>query len=342
MNSLRLSVVADLCPRVTAWQSRTLVVLAALCLLLPASANAQPAKPREDAKSVPEQLELIRQNLADLERRLSDQISDVETNLSDQLTDAESNLSTQLDGVQAGVDSNNQTLQDILGVVTAANVDITTELCLDQGILANLSGGGHGLIGAGWDEVLDVEANLSIDAIFGAEVGIGNQLCIQVPLYQVASAEPLSDILDFDTSEFDMMLAGVAAGARSVVPTFAAVYTALAPTPEEAAMALENVILAVEAGDIQALTRPDILLEPVIPDFLEQLVAGAPQLLADFAASPCTSINNLSPLGTIIDQNDPNLAFLCGTTARILTDTFFGIAAVVQAIKDVVDAILGG
>lgn len=311
-------------------------------LVLPQFALADPpADPKE--QSVPVQLTLIREYLAEMDERLTRQIADVESNLESKIGDVQSSVdlgNSKIDDLQASADQ-------IYAVVTAVNVDITTQLCLDEAAMVNIQGGANGRLGAGWDEVLDVEANVSIEAVFGAQVGLGNQLCIQIPLYSVASAEPLSDYFAFDTSEFDDMIADVASGARSVVPVFAAVYTALAPTPEEATEALENYVIAVSGRDLygnpsgkygpEHLLAPDVLLEPVIPDFIEDFIAQVPELAEDFANHPCENLNSMSPFGSFVDTSKPELNFLCGTTAQALTLTLTGIKTVVDSIATVVN-----
>ena len=149
------------------------VISISLLIIIPSTAFAkQPPNPHE--QSVPVQLRLIREYLVVMEERLGTQMTDMEGRLSTQMTDMEGRLDDTLLTLQLTAD-------EIYDVVTAVNIDMTTTLCFDLNVAHEESVGGHGEFGVGWPNVLDAKAVFEAAGSYGFGVGMGNQICIQVP-----------------------------------------------------------------------------------------------------------------------------------------------------------------
>ena len=306
------------------------VVAGVLCSLLisPVAFATQPPNPSE--QSVPVQLRLIRENLVLMEAKLSQQMADIQNSV---------------DVGNGKLDVLQNSAYEIITILNTPVINITTQLCLDESVMAAMQGGAQGEFGVGWPNVLDAKATINGEAGFGVEVGVGNQICIEIPLYSVDSDDTVLNFLDFDTTEFDNMISGVAAGAQLTVPFFADIYGQLMPTPEEAVLALDNYLIA--GVDFSVLGRstglygpedlvaPQVLLEPVIPEIFDKFVKQIPDLLDAAVADPCAGLEK-SPLGVIIDETDPAYEWFCDTTADALT---LGMR-VLNKIKELVDKIL--
>lgn len=274
---------------------------------------------------------------------------------SQQMTEMEGRLDSTMADIQSSVDVGNGKMVDLQAsaneIITTLNtpvIGITTQLCLDEKVMAAISGGAHGEFGVGWPNVLDAKAVINGDAGFGVEVGLGNQICIEIPLYSVDSDETFLDYFDFDTTEFDFMVSSYAAGAQLTVPIFAEIYGQLMPTPEEAVEALDNYLIAGTNFSVlnrptnlfgpEALVTPHVLLEPVIPDIFEEFIVQIPGVVDYAVAHPCEGLES-SPLGAIIDKTDPAYSWFCKTTSGALSLAVDATNVAVEAIRAVVDRV---
>lgn len=316
-------------------------------LMIPSTAFAKPP-PNPHEQSVPVQLRLIREYLVDMEERLGTKMDDMEGRLNDKLGNIQSSVNignSKLDVLQESADRIEGIANDIYDEVTAVNIDLTTTLCFDLNVAHEESIGGHGEFGVGWPNVLDAKAVFTAAGSYGFGVGMGNQICIQVPLYSVETFPPLFT----DTQEFNALVAAFAAPAQNVVPLVADIYTKLMPTPQEGIWAIANVIEAASGEDISSgqndewvvgarpdlLARPDVLLDPIVPDFIVQLVNNAPTLINTAIVSPCTLIDQ-TPFGPILNTNSGGTyEWLCGAHA----DALVTIVGVVNDILSVVNAL---
>jgi hypothetical protein len=302
--------------------------------IAPCSALADPpADPKE--QSVPVQLTLIRDYLADMDSRLNERLDD----LSGQIG-ANNDL---LLGIQGVTDA-------ILYDVTSVKLEMKTNLCIDEGIMATLEGGGHGEFGVGWPNVLDAKATLQGDAGFGVEVAVGYDICVEIPLYSVVANDflvNLQDYADFDTKEFDLMLSTIAGGAQWVVPVWADIYGELMPTPKQAIEVLDNYYGAIMGENLKGgsptygpeyLLAPDIMLDPAVPPIIDEFIKLIPETVEFWVENPCTGLE-MSPLGKIIDKTDPLYSWLCNTTSNGLQLAVDGITLVVNAIKTIVNPV---
>lgn len=292
---------------------------------------AKPPNPTE--QSVPVQLRIIRTHL--------DQLTTQMTTLEDNMNDRLSALQVSADNLQGSTNAIQLTANDIYDVVTEVNIEMTTELCFSAGAKVEGTVGIHDEAGIGWPNVLSAKATLQGEGGFGGELGVANQICIQVPLYSVASIQPLFTNGD----EFDDLIAALALPSQAVVPIIADVYTALMPTPDEAFQAIGNVTRASTGYDVYTgiagkpnpieLLRPDVLLDPIIPDAAREFVNYAPIAVADALLDPCGTLEN-TPIGFALkDRQD--IAFLCNAHADALQAIIPVINGAVDIINDVVD-----
>lgn len=303
---------------------------------------AKPPNPSE--QSVPVQLRLIRTHLDQItaqvtafEGRLTTQMTALEDNMNGRL----STLQLSADNLQGRTDALQLTADDIYDVVTEVNIDMTTQLCFDAGAKFEGTVGIHDEAGIGWPNVLSAKAIVQGEGGFGGELGVVNQICIQVPLYSVASNQPLFT----NGQEFDDLIAALALPSQSVVPIIADVYTALMPTPDEAFQAMGNVTRASTGYDVYTgitgypnpieLLRPDVLLDPIIPQAARDFVNYAPTAVADALLDPCGTLEN-TPIGAAL-KGRPDIEFLCSAQANALQSIIPVINGAVDIINDVVD-----
>jgi hypothetical protein len=313
--------------------SRLFVMCLSFFLLFTSIAFAGPPPDPEEV-SVPVQLLLIREALDDL---------------SQQLTDTESRLNDKLGQLQNDVTLGNDKLDTIYKEITRVDITMTTVLCFDVGVNHDERVGGHGEFGVGWPNVLDAKAIVQADGGYGINVGIGNQICIEVPLYSVESFKTQFD----NDLEFDTMVKSLAYPSQEIIPIIGTIYGELMPTPEEAIEATGNVINAATGFDIgdgvvrpagpdpALLARPDILLEPVIPDILTKFIDNAPDLVEDAITDPCPAFAN-TPLGEVVD---PALYdWICVLDANAIGDLGDALGGLGDIIGDLGDDLedLGG
>ena len=310
--------------------SRSIAVLSlGLMMAWPAIISAAPpADPQE--QSVPVQLKLIREYLVEMEGRLSGQMTEMETNLQNLVGDVQSGVdlsNAKLDVLQA-------TSDDIWGAVSTVNVDVTTQICLDESIGIAIDTGAHGKLGAGWDEVLDVEANFDINAVLAGSAALGGQICIQIPSLRITSYEPIygGDYLE----ALNEIIVPMQDSVEDVLNGLTVVYNELVPTPAQAMQSIDRISDAV-TNNPEYLLMPDYLLEPITPAFIDEFAAQVPLLAQEFVLDPCWAINSVSPFGQILDEGDPAVNWLCGVTGDVLLTTINGINTSVNTVKGWVD-----
>lgn len=368
------------------------VRVAGVIAVLAWSAGVSAAPPPvPDEQNVPLQLLMIREHLDAIDDRLdlmesnlSGQMTTMEFNLMGRMDLLEVNLSNLVGDVQSGVDQNGAKLDllqtdmtsahtkldnifsdtqyissksdEIWGAVSTVAIDVGMTFCLDENIGINIDGGAHGKLGAGWDEVLDIEANFDVNGVLNGGAALTGNICIQVPALRVTSYEPFvyGDYLDtlqpllasvgIDIGSAAAMRAGVQAAPQvnaitSLLDGLAEAYQQIVPTPQDAMVAINRL----KNADADDLLDPTYLLDPVTPQFIRDFIAKVPEVATDFAANPCQTINTYSPFGTVIDtgpSGDPNLKFLCNISAKGLNTTLSVINDIADFLNDVISCIL--
>lgn len=299
-------------------------------LISPIALADPPANPKE--QSVPVQLTLIQENMVLMEARLSQIMADIQSSV-----DVGNG---KLDDLQASADTLQLTADNIYGVVTEVNIEMTTTLCFDAGAKFEGSVGIHDEVGVGWPNVLSAEAVLEGSGAIGGELAVSSQLCIDVPLYSVESYDQL---FTGDGGEFDALIRTLALPSQTIVPVIANIYTELMPTPDEALEAMNNFTVASAGYDIYsgnigtpnpiALLRPDLLLEPVIPHAAVEFILQVPDALTKALLDPCGTLE-ATPIGNALKDRD-DVKFLCGAHADALQVIGDAVTWIYNAIEDV-------
>lgn len=224
-----------------------------LCtFLLVSYAGFSAAAPPEFAgdKGFPQYVEgefdLVKQMLEENAAKL-DRNADMMEALSTQLSGVEANLKAEIvlakREINAKVDLLAQDVEDVLFVLNEPDKDIelTTEVCFDLGASWDWALSTKGSLGVGWDNVVKIDAFAELSApgpfsiptipplppiilpiIPAVSAGVGGTLCVNVPLYSVASNTYWTD--DFDTDDLDDLIAGIAMPAQYLLPGLANVY----------------------------------------------------------------------------------------------------------------------
>jgi hypothetical protein len=305
-----------------------------ISLLISPLAFAKPP-PDPSKQSVPVQLRLIRENLVLMEKRLARQMTEMEGRLDSTMADIQSSV----DVGNGKLDVLQQSANDIYGVVTEVNIELKSTLCFDAGAKFEAGVGIHDEVGIGWPNVLSAKAILQGEGAFSGELAVASQICVEVPLYSVESYKQLFTNGD----EFDDLIAAIALPGQTVVPVFAEVYTAVMPTPDEAFLAMANVLDASTGYDIftgvtgtphpQDLLRPDLLLEPIIPHAVVNFIAEVPAAVTAALLDPCGTLED-TPIGAAL-KGRPDVEFLCKAHADSLQVVFSVINWIDNAIRKI-------
>ncbi|MCU7836263.1 MAG: hypothetical protein KZQ83_13560 [gamma proteobacterium symbiont of Taylorina sp.] len=217
----------------------TVLIITFFSFLFSVIAFAVPP-PNPSEQSIPVQLRLIRGALDDMKIQiqkskddLSAQMTTMEVNLSDQMDTMEVNLSDQM----TTMDSDLKAELDYLYIeVTTDYIELTTELCFDLGIGLEGKIGAEGELGAGWTLGANVKITAKGDAGLAGGLGLGNEVCINVPLYSVASMPtPFTA-----TGDFDELVGYIAWPSQQLVPMIADLYTTIMPSALETQTAVYN------------------------------------------------------------------------------------------------------
>lgn len=202
--------------------------------------NGIPRYLENEFAAIRQMLELNAQKLDEL----SAQLAEVETELKADIGSAKEEVKTDMAVLSGKVD-------DALAILNAPDKDIelTTEVCFDLGASWDFVYSAKLTAGLGWEGgvKLDGVAELSMPGgvivpapippmwttalpIFPAlSSSVGSTVCLTVPLYSVASNEHW--ITDFDTSDFDRVIAGVALPAQTILPGLAKAISDVMPDP---------------------------------------------------------------------------------------------------------------
>ena len=311
---------------------RSLIMGVLISLLVSPIALADPP-PDPKEQSIPVQLRLIRENLVLMEARLAQQMTDMEGRLDSTMGDIQGSI----DVGNGKLDVLQQTAEDIYGVVTEVNIELTTTLCFDAGAKFEGGVGIHDEVGIGWPNVLSAKAILQGEGGFSGELAVASQICVQVPLYSVESYTQLFT----NGNEFDDLIAAIALPSQSIVPVIAEVYTAVMPTPDEAFLAMANVLDASTGYNIftgvtgpahpQDLLRPDLLLEPIIPHAVVNFIAQVPAAVTAALLDPCGTLED-TPIGAAL-KGRPDVEFLCQAHADSLQVVFSVVNRIIDVVK---------
>ncbi len=169
---------------------------------------------------------------------LSAQLDGVKTELKAEIFSAKQEINGRIDILAADVDE----VMDILAEPDK-DIQLTTEVCFDLAASWAWELTTKASLGVGWDSVVKIDAfgelsgpgPLIIPSLVplvppivvpfvvpGVAAGVGGNLCVNVPLYSVASNDYWT--ANFDTDDFDALVAGAAMPAQYLLPGLANLY----------------------------------------------------------------------------------------------------------------------
>lgn len=269
-----------------------------------ASHNSPAVNPAIDAAStsvgnpaIIRQLNTIESTLAVLDGKLDA--------LKVQLQSVDDRLNAKLDTALAKLDLQGADLAFLVEDAESVEKDIkiSNTLCFSASVFHKIDLGIKTELGAGWSLAANVKAAAALNGtVLGYNLNLAEKICINVPLYKVAS-DPLAD---FDnTEDFDQLIADIVAPSQAVIPLVATLYTAVMPSKDQAIEVTANVIEAstgldiytgvIGAPHLESFLRPDIMFAPILTDPYQEFVNFIPGAFASLAADPCAALAN-SPL----------------------------------------------
>lgn len=270
-------------------------------------AGGVPAYLEREFAVIKEMLELNAQKMD----ALSAQLDGVNTELKAEIVSTRQEINDRVELLAADVDEVLVTLNE-----PDKDIQLTTEVCFDLGASWDWALASKASMGVGWDIGFKIDAFAeltgpgplpvpalppllvtTLPVIPAVSAGVGGNLCVNVPLYSVASNDYWT--ADFDTQEFDDLVASVAMPAQFLLPGLANVYGKVMPdvTP--------------------AIDFLDDGLNLIMPDpgmSLDQARLNAAQSFANLMSSPMLqsmvdeSTNRIDE--TVLDVVDP-LCAIC-------------------------------
>jgi len=262
-------------------------------LLLGAVAEAKMGKaPNKVTTGVPQQVEEIRAILEDMQAQLSEMQGGVVQN-SAGVEELSAQMKQRMDSTYA---SSGEVFESV------NSVEVTTELCFDTKLVKSLELGGHGALGVGWSDVLELKAIGQVDAVGNFELGLGQVSCIQVPLYSVYWPE--LEMTPAEGESLHALISNHALGAQATLSTMEFVYNQVIPVAEGAAKVFETVDLALNSTDPDDKKK---LLDvgtytPMMPPMVTKALEVAPAVALDIYLDACTHVA-AHPLMTSVDSS---------------------------------------
>jgi hypothetical protein len=271
-------------------------------LVSPLALADPPPNPKE--QSVPVQLRMIRDTLAEMEGRLTDKLDNIQTGVDDNGA-ALGGLSNQLDA-------------RFLELMKSVNsVEVTTQVCLSAEFAAELGLGEHGEAGVGWPNVLDAKLTIVEDAALKLGSGLGEEICIQIPLYSLFVEGQLIMPTDAETQLNDLITT-VSQPAMDSVVLMSYLYQQTLPPPSAVTGVIEEMIEAALTGDPKDLIDPETYY-PLVPPLMEELIVAAPAIVESVINDPCAAIHSIDLLNlTTAPEFDAVCGYAADATLKVL------------------------
>lgn len=193
------------------------------------------------------------------------------------------------------------------------DIQLTTEVCFDLGASWDWALSSKASLGVGWDIGVKVDAFAELSApgpfpvltpippsyfttipiVPAVSAGVGGTLCVNVPLYSVASNDYWTS--EFDTEDFDSLIANVAMPAQFLLPGLANVYGKVMPDVSPAIDFLDDGLnlLIPDPG-----VTPAMALRNASASFAELLDSALLQNMVDKSRID-TTLDVFDPLCTI-------------------------------------------
>lgn len=313
------------------WFQRITIAFAISFTALSTTVAAPPAVPQN--QSVPVQLELIRNQLEALESMMTERFNNIDQKLE--------GMDTKLTGID-------EALEEIF--VSVNSVDLTTTLCFKSGLDRKDQLGAEAQLGVGWKEVVDVDVTANVSGVFELGLGVGNDVCIEIPLYSVFNNQQIVLSPAVET-QLEGLITGLMMASADVVPIIGTVYAATMPPLDEVVnFVQENILAAVppipdvlDNPHYDPFYNPAALLDlntyvPLIPPLQAQLLAEVPALIETAVLDPCQALRDAPVVGPVF-QNPTLVAqtqWLCNIAPDFLTGTLIVIDGAVSFIEDAV------
>lgn len=223
-----------------------------------------------------------------------------------EIRDALAAMQAQLDAVQTGLDQSSTAITDLkaqmhrrMDVIDASageiyesvnSVEVTTEVCFGTGIKHALDFKGHGEIGVGWPNVLDAKVNAELDEGWNLDMGLGNEVCIQVPLYSVYWPE--LKISEAEGEHLHSLISNSALGAQLMLPVVGLLSEQALPPPNSVRTVVDTVVYALTSGNptaAAALLNP-ATYTPMTPPLIATVLEVAGKAATNAILDPCGTI----------------------------------------------------
>jgi len=254
-------------------------LLAGTIVIIVSSSGVAVAKAPEpsDEKGIPQymaaEFEAVRtmleenaQALAELKLQLEAVESSLQTEIHLARDDVRAEIESRTDSLSAQLDLLGTDVVDVLAILNEPEKDIqlTTELCFDLGASWDWAYTGKLELGLEADVGLSGGAKVEVSTpgvvpvmiippfttpipmIPAVSSGIGNTVCLTVPLYAVASNEPW--ITDLDTDSFDDLVSAIASPAQNLMPMLADGFGQIFPKPSSSMTMVSNGLQLFDAG----------------------------------------------------------------------------------------------
>jgi len=237
-------------------------------------------------------------------RGIPDQLTEIRVILAE-IQAMQAQLDAKLDTLESGVNANDVALAlahtklDMVGLSvnevfeSVNSTEITTELCFTMQHSFAAKIGGQGEIGVGWPNVLDAKLALAVEGSSDIGVGLGNEICIQVPLYSVYVEQDESWLLPLVKDQLDDLFSTVTVAAQTVVPVMGSLYAITLPPPSAVTGVIDEIIFdPAKMFDFNTF-------EPLIPPLMSQIIAEAPSVAEAVILDPCGALSKAPIIGDL-------------------------------------------
>lgn len=270
---------------------------------------------------VTDQLEQVRAVLTGMQEQLDEMQNGIGENASD-LDALETEIGAQMDLIDI---SNN----DVFEAVNSA--EVTTKLCFDTSAAMGLKLGGVGEFGASWTKVLHVEAAFELDEFWNLDMGVGSEVCIQVPLY--SAYLPEHEVSQDEGEKLDLLTEGFSSLGRANAFVVGSVSEQILPPAQsvrDVLQAVEDALTSTDPAAARKLLSP-ATYTPMTPPLLTTMINTAAVLVLDAVIDPCGAIES-SPLFAGIPADTYNWMCFMEPNATM---------QILKVIADVADLLLG-
>ncbi|MCH7869307.1 MAG: hypothetical protein IH881_16560 [Myxococcales bacterium] len=257
-------------------------------------------------------------------------MSEIRAMLADMRT-MQARLDAKLNTLQSSADSTSESLNlahtkldmvdsSIIEVFESVNsVEVTTQVCMSAEFATSVGLGEHGEAGVGWPNVLDAKLVVQEDAGLALATGLGQEICIQIPLYSVFVEGQLA-ISPGAKNQLDELIALVSQPALNQAAVVGEIYYQTVPSPSAVTGVFEDLILAALPGGDPTIMIDPATYDPLVPPLMKTAIAFAPLIVEAAINDPCASIQQLDVLNlTTAAAFDPVCSIAADATFQAVT-----------------------